>query len=151
MSTYLHLICDYAAGDLAWAEVYSVFSAKLPEHVRMHITSIHSFDTVATSFVLAQLAMADTDLRPQNLVIFANCAPRKDQKEARAKNEGEGFLFGTLRNGVQILAVNSGYSLAFVRTELQELWSTSVDEGGSQFRSRDNFPKIVAQVCVAIT
>ena len=41
------------------------------------------------------------------------------------------------------MAVNSGYSLSFVREELKELWAIKVDVGGSQFRSRDNFPKLV--------
>ena len=145
MNNYLHIICDYAPGDLAWAEVYSAFVANLPPSVRMHISSVNSFDTVSTGFMVGQLALADEKLRPKDLLIFANCAPRKDLKQARANNEGEGLLFATLKNGVQVLAVNSGYSLAFVRSELQELWTTLVDDGGSQFRSRDNFPKIVAQ------
>ena len=141
---YLHLICDYAQGDMAWAEVYSAFASRLPATTPMHATSVASFDTVATGYILAQLALAPADLRPEDLVIFANCAPRKDVREARPNNEGEGLLFGTTRNGVQILAVNSGYSLSFVRDELQELWSTDAQEEGSQFRSRDYFPRVVA-------
>jgi hypothetical protein len=143
MTSYLHLICDYAPGDLAWAEVFSVFSAKLPDNARLHITSVHSFDTVATGFVTAQLSNADLDLRPKEMLVFANCAPRKDIKSARPNNEGEGLLLGTLKNGVQVLVVNSGYSLSFVKGDLQELWSTKVEDQGSQFRSRDYFPKIV--------
>lgn len=144
MDNYLHLICDYAPGDMAWAEVFSAFAAKLPETVRMHITSVSSFDTIATGYLIAQLGMADLELRPKDLLIFANCAPRKDIKQARANNEGEGLLFGKLRNGVQIIAVNSGYSLSFVRSDLEVLWSTTLEDQGSQFRSRDYFPKIVA-------
>jgi hypothetical protein len=141
---HLHLICDYAPGDMAWAEVFSACAARLPEGTRMHISSVGSFDTVATGFMLAQLALAPNDLRPDDLLIFANCAPRKDIKAARPNNEGEGLLFGTTKNGAQILATNSGYSLSFVREQLQELWSTDVQEEGSQFRSRDYFPRVVA-------
>ncbi len=141
---YLHLICDYAQGDMAWAEVYSAFAARLPDSARMHATNVGSFDTVATGFILAQLAMAPLDLRPEDLLIFANCAPRKDVKTARPNNEGEGLLFGTTKAGVQVLAVNSGYSLSFIRDEIQELWSTDAQEEGSQFRSRDYFPRVVA-------
>lgn len=140
----IHLICDYAPGDMAWAEIFSAFSARLPETSRLHLSSVGSFDTVATGFILGQLALAPTDLRPEELLIFANCAPRKDVKEARPNNEGEGLLFATTKKGVQIVAVNSGYSLSFVRDDLQELWSTDAEEHGSQFRSRDFFPRVVA-------
>ena len=145
MSAFIHLVCDYAPGDLAWAEVVSALSAKLPGDTRWHMSSLHPFDTFSTGFVVAQLALIDKDLRPENLLVFANCAPRKDRKEARANNEGEGLLFATLKNGVQIVAVNSGYSLSFVREAIQELWTTNVEETGSQFRSRDYFPAAVSK------
>ena len=62
--THLHLICDYAPGDMAWAELSSAFAARLPQAVRMHQCSVSSFDTVATGFILAQLALGGPDLRP---------------------------------------------------------------------------------------
>jgi S-adenosyl-l-methionine hydroxide adenosyltransferase len=144
MSTFVQLVCDYAPGDLAWAEVFSAFAAHMPEHVRLNFTSVHSFDTIGTGFVVGQLGMSEPNLRPQNLLIFANCAPRKDLKVARVNNEGEGLLFVTLKNGVQIIAVNSGYSLSFIKNDIQEVWTTNAEEQGSQFRSRDYFPQIVA-------
>ena len=145
MSAFIHLICDYAPGDLAWAEVMAALAGKLHDDTRLHMSSVHPFDTVSTGFLVAQLALTPVDLRPKNLLVFANTAPRKDRKEARANNEGEGLLFATLKNGVQVLAVNSGYSLAFIRDEIQELWSTNVEEAGSQFRSRDYFPLAVSK------
>lgn len=140
---YIHLICDYAPGDLAWAEVFSAFYTHLPAAAQLHMTAVGSFDTIATGFVLAQLALAPPELRPENTIIFANCAPRKDLREARPHNEGEGLLFGTIKNGTVFLTTNSGFSLSFVRESIQELWSTDAEEHGSQFRSRDYFPRIV--------
>lgn len=145
MSSFVHVICDYAPGDLAWAEVMAALSAQLPHDVRFHLTSVGSFETIAQGFVLAQLGLADIDLRPDNMTIFANCAPRKDRRAARANNEGEGLLYGKLKNGVKVVAVNSGYSLAFVRDEIAELWAVRVKDDGSQFRSRDYFPEIVGK------
>lgn len=139
------MIMDYAPGDLALAEVVSALAAQIPGDYHWHVTSVHSFDTISTGFTLAQLGNQSADLRPSDTLVYANCAPRKDLKEARVNNEGEGLLYGVLRSGVRVLAVNSGYSLSFVREELAELWSIKVDTGGSQFRSRDNFPKIVGQ------
>ncbi|MBK9281722.1 MAG: SAM-dependent chlorinase/fluorinase [Candidatus Obscuribacter sp.] len=145
MSSFIHLVCDYAQGDLAWAEVVAALSCKLHDDTRIHTTSVHPFDTVSTGFVVAQLALAARELRPKNMLVFANCAPRKDKKDARPGNEGEGLLFAKLKNGVQVLAVNSGYSLAFVRDQVSEIWGTNVEETGSQFRSRDFFPLAVSK------
>jgi hypothetical protein len=80
------------------------------------------------------------------MIIFGNCAPRKDRGEARHNNEGEGLLYGVLENDVPFVVVNSGYSLSFVRNRLKELRSLKVDAGGSQFRSRDIFPRALGAV-----
>jgi|LakMenEpi03Aug12_release.lakeMendotaPanAssembly.Ray.scaffolds.fasta_scaffold534785_1 hypothetical protein len=145
MQKLIHVIVDYAPGDLACAEVTSALSAQIPGDYHWHLTSVQSFDTVSTGFVVAQLGLQSESLRPRDTLIYANCAPRKDRREARQNNEGEGFLYGVLSSGVRIMAVNAGYSLSFVRDDLEELWSLNVDKGGSQFRSRDNFPQLVGK------
>lgn len=145
MQKLIHLVMDYAPGDLACAEVISALTAQIPADYHWHITSVASFDTVSTGFVVAQLGLQSESRRPKDTLIYANCAPRKDRREARTNNEGEGFLYGVLSNGVRVMAVNSGYSLSFVREELTELWTLNVDTGGSQFRSRDNFPNLVGE------
>jgi S-adenosylmethionine hydrolase len=143
MSNLIHLICDYGPGDMAWSEVLSAFRRCLPPQTHTHLTSVRPFDTIATGFILAQLSMADENLRPKDLMVFANTAPRKDNLKARVNNAGEGLLFLTLKNGVQCVVVNSGFSLSFVKEHIQELWSTKCEDAGSQFRSRDFFPPIV--------
>ena len=145
MQKLIHMIMDYAPGDLALAEVVSALAAQIPADYHWHVTSVHSFDTISTGFTLAQLGNQSEELRPKDTIIYANCAPRKDRREARSNNEGEGLLYGVLRSGVKVLVVNSGYSLSFVRSELEELWTINCDTGGSQFRSRDNFPQIVGK------
>jgi S-adenosyl-l-methionine hydroxide adenosyltransferase len=145
MSKFIHAICDYAAGDLAWSEIISALAARHAE-TRPHITTVLPFDTVSTGFATAQLGMAMPPLRPEKMMIFANTAPRKDRSIARKNNAGEGLLYGVLSNGVEIVAVNSGHSLSFVKDELVELYETKAPDRGSQFRSRDFFPEIIAAV-----
>lgn len=145
MQKLIHLVMDYAPGDLACAEVVSALAAQIPADYHWHLTSVASFDTVSTGFVVGQLALQTDHLRPKDTLIYANCAPRKDRREARTNNEGEGFLYGILSSGVKVMGVNSGFSLSFIREELNELWTLKVDSGGSQFRSRDNFPQLVGQ------
>ena len=145
MSKFIHAICDYAAGDLAWSEIISALAARHAE-TRPHITTVAPFDTISTGFALAQLGMSMPPLRPAKMLIFANTAPRKDRNVARKNNAGEGLLYGVLSNGVEVVAVNSGHSLSFVKDDLVELYETKAPDRGSQFRSRDFFPEIIAAV-----
>ena len=142
----LHVIADYAPGDLAFSEMISALAKHLPADFRWHFTTVASFDTIATGFVTAQLGLQAEALRPTGTLLYVNCAPRKDRPEARSHNEGEKILYAQFDNGVEALVVNSGYSLSFVRDHVSELWSTTVQRGGSQFRSRDLFPPLVGHV-----
>lgn len=141
-----HIVCDYGQGDLAWSEIVSaIFDEGVNEGVTIWPTTANSFDTISTGFAVAQLG-ARNFKNPDKVFIFANCAPRKDDTVARENNEGEGLLYVKLKNGVRVLAVNSGHSLSFVRPYIAEVWSTNAQSGGSQFRSRDFFPVSVAQL-----
>jgi hypothetical protein len=141
-----HIVCDYGSGDLAWSEIVSaIFDEGVREGVVIWPTTANSFDTISTGFTVAQLACRQFK-NPANVFIFANCAPRKDAVNARKNNEGEGLLYVELNSGVRVLAVNSGYSLSFLRGQIKEVWSTVAQTGGSQFRSRDFFPISVAQL-----
>lgn len=142
----VHVIADYAAGDLAFSEMSAALAAHLPEGWTWIQTPVESFNTVATGFTLAQLALQSVPLRPAQTIVYANCAPRQDAAEARRDNQGEGLLYGVLNNGVPVVAVNSGYSLSFVRGDLRELRQTHAPDSGSQFRSRDVFPPFVGKV-----
>lgn len=145
MQHLIHFIADYAPGDLAISEVYAALAGHITEPFVCPLTSVHSFDTVSTGFAVAQLGRQRPQLRPQNTLLYANCAPRKDRREARSNNEGEGFVYAVLDSGVTVLAVNAGYTMSFVRENIEDFWSVAVDTGGSQFRSRDNFPIIVGK------
>jgi len=143
----LHVVADYGpVGDLAWAEVVAALYAKIPGGTQIWPTAVVPLNTMSTGFNVGQLALASSALRPEEVSIFANCAPRKDTAAPRINNAGEGLVFAKLTNGVQILAVNSGYSLSFVRGHLEELRVCRVAADGSQFRSRDNFPDAVGRM-----
>jgi hypothetical protein len=145
MSKFVHLVCDYAPGDLAWAEILSALSDSIPSEVRLFQTSVASFDTVALGFIIAQLAGRTRPLDAPKGIYFGNCAPRKDKATARTDNEGEGLVYAKLKNGSELLVVNSGYSLSFVKPQIEVLHGTVAASKGSQFRSRDYFPGVVAR------
>ena len=147
--TMVMVVADYASGDMAFAEMDLALGRHLPPHVTWKATSVDGFNTLEAGFIIGQLANHSNVLRPDNLIIYGNCAPRKDRSEARMNNEGEKLTYARLKNGVQLVVVNSGYSLSFVRENMEEFYTCKVDRGGSQFRSRDIFPPVVGKVAYA--
>lgn len=142
----VYVIADYGdLHDLAFAEVFQRLHAELGEtNTGIKTFSVPAFDTVATGFVLAQTAINSRLGARQKF--FVNTAPRKDDLTARTNNAGEGFVYAKLHNGIEICAVNSGYSLSFVKDAAVEIRKINCDTAGSQFRSRDVFPAAFAQI-----
>lgn len=134
------VIGDYGGlHDLAFAEVIQrLYAECAPLDVKVKTFAVPPFDTYATGFALAQTAVNSRLGAGQKF--FVNTAPRKDDLAPRVKNSGEGFVYARLHNGVEICAVNSGYSLAFIKDAAVELREVKCDRAGSQFRSRDIFP-----------
>lgn len=136
----IHLIADYGTGDPAFAEVVQRLSTELPQ-AHIYPLSVPPFSTLATGFWVAQLGL---NQGPDERLIYHNCAPRKDDPEARTNNEGEGLTYALLANGVKVVGVNAGYTLSFIKDHARVLRTVNVSRGGSQFRSRDVFPQAVA-------
>lgn len=143
--TLVTVIADYGdLHDLAFAEVRERLYAELADDkFTIETVAVPAFDTVATGFVLAQLAR--NSHLGANHKFYVNTAPRKDDPKPRAHNAGEGLVYAKLKNGVEIVAVNSGYSLSFVR-DAADMKNLKVSAEGSQFRSRDVFPPAFAKV-----
>lgn len=141
----LHLIADYGHGDLAFAEVVQRIKLHLPE-VDLALTPVPAFATLAAGFCIAQLALNPA---PPSTIIFHNIAPRTDDPEARAGNEGERLAYAQLPSGVRIIGVNAGETFSFVRDSAEELRWVNVPAEGSQFRSRDLFPAAAGAIVAA--
>jgi len=138
--TLVYVIADFGPlGDLAYAEVVQRLYADLDaDDFEIQIFPVPAFDTVATGFFLAQTAI-NSKLGKKHK-FYVNTAPRKDNLEARAHNSGESLAYAKLFNDVEIVAVNSGYSLSFIKDAAVDIRGVNVTSAGSQFRSRDVFP-----------
>lgn len=136
----VYVIADYGdLHDLAFAEVIQKLYTELDERdAHIKAFAVPAFDTVATGFVLAQTAI-NSKLGSKHK-FYVNTAPRKDDLSPRVKNSGEGLAYVKLFNGVEIVAVNSGHSLSFVKEAAEEIREIHCAKDGSQFRSRDVFP-----------
>ncbi|HIK54796.1 MAG TPA: SAM-dependent chlorinase/fluorinase [Synechococcales cyanobacterium M55_K2018_004] len=140
----ISLIADYGTGDPAFSEVTQRLLAGIPE-AQIHWLSVPPFSTLATGFWIAQLGL---NPGPRQRLIYHNCAPRKDDPEARRDNEGEGLTYALLPNGVKVVGVNAGYTLSFIKDHAKVLKTVNVSRGGSQFRSRDVFPPAAAAIAL---
>lgn len=91
---------------------------------------VHPFNTVHTGYLLARRAL--NPLSPSEREVFVvNTAPRRDDARARAGNQGEGFVAIRLANGKRVFAVDSGFSLAFVKPAVVSLRALKVpDDAG---------------------
>jgi S-adenosylmethionine hydrolase len=139
---FISLIADYGTGDPAFAEVKQRLLMAIPQ-AQIHELSVPPFSTLATGFWIAQLGL---NPGPSDRLIYHNCAPRKDDPEARQNNEGEGLTYALLPNGVNVVGVNAGFTLSFIKHQAKELHTVNVSRGGSQFRSRDVFPPAAAAI-----
>ena len=143
----VHMVADYGHGDLAFAEVVGRVKLHLPDAEVVPVP-VPPFATLAAGFCAAQLGLNPA---PPNTLIYHNVAPRKDDEEARAGNEGERLAFARLPTGVRVVGVNAGYAFSFVRDAAEELRWISVPAGGSQFRSRDLFPEAAGEIVAGST
>ena len=139
---FVSLIADYGSGDPAFAEVSQRLVAQIPQ-AQIHCLSVSPFSTLATGFWIGQLGL---NPGPQPRLIYHNCAPRRDNPEARTENEGEGLTYAKLPNKVIVVGVLAGYTLSFIKQEALEIHSISVSRRGSQFRSRDVFPGAAVKI-----
>src|SRR5918998_4795013 len=138
----VHVVADYGLGDLAFAEVAQRIKLHLPAAEPLY-TPVAPFATLAAGFCVAQLGLNQA---PPGTVVYHNVAPREDDEEARSENEGERLAFALLPTGVRVVGVNAGHAFSFVRDAAEELRWASVSAEGSQFRSRDLFPRAAAAI-----
>ena len=137
----IHVVADYGHGDLAFAEVAQRLTLHLPRATVVP-TPVPAFDTVSAGFCVAQLALTPGPAR----VVFHNVAPRGDTPDPRPGNQGERLVVATLPGDVLVVGPNAGYCFSFLRDEALALHEVPYGTAGSQFRSRDFFPELVARV-----
>ena len=117
MSTFVHLIADYGAGDPAFSEVVHRLTCEDPE-VTVQPTEVEPLSTVATGFWIAQLGLHNPAF--EDLVVYSNTAPRTEETTPDRAAEGGRLCYLELDNGVPVVAVEAGYNLSFVREHVRE-------------------------------
>lgn len=145
MLPLIFLIADYGVGDLAFSEVKKQIRGRVGD-ADIEYVNIRPYSTLSNGFCTCQLALNENTGSRYKTYIFSNTAPRRDIIGPRKNNEGEGLVYAKLKNGVEILAVFSGYTLSFVKPLIERFNAVNVQNYGSQFRSRDKYPAVLAQI-----
>lgn len=138
----VHVIADFGVGDLAFAEVAQRLKRELPE-AELVLTAVPPFATLAAGFVSAQLAL---NRPPPGTLVFHNVAPRRDDEGPRVDNAGERLAAAGLDDDVWVVGVHAGHAFSFLKQAGAALRYVRAEAAGSQFRSRDLFPRAVAAV-----
>jgi hypothetical protein len=133
------VISDYGTGDPAFTEVAVQLKKLIPESDLL-LQAVPAFSTLNTGYWIGQIALNE---ELKNMYIYSNTAPRKEEKEAQVNNKGEKLMYAKLKNGFEIVAVNAGYAFSFVKPHIEKFCYANIPNEGSQFRSRDIFPKAV--------
>ncbi|NMC62241.1 MAG: hypothetical protein GYA55_03650 [SAR324 cluster bacterium] len=148
----LHVVSDYAQGSLGAGNLQASILSNLPTGWDLIYSSVYNFDTLSAGYLLGQYGLQNEDLRPSELMLFASCSPRFERPRDASGTEREAFYYGTLRNGVRVIAVNSGYTLSFLRGSFSELREIRIEncEAGVQ-RPRNFLPGIVGHLIAGNT
>lgn len=144
MEGCIQLVADYGDNDLAFAEVTQELWAAADDPVTVQPTSVPAFNTVATGFVVEQLACNGD--HPDDYIVYANTAPRDGEARPRDENEGAPLAYAELEHDVPVVGVDAGYTFSFVKDDIETFHTVDVPAKGSQFRSRDLFPEAVASI-----
>ncbi len=136
------LIADYGSGDPSFTEVTLQLKTLIPGATILP-QSTPPFSTINTGFWIYQFGMTPN---LKNTSIYSNTAPRREDKGAQANNRGEKLMYAKLKNGLEVIAVNAGYCFSFIKPFITEFAFVNTANEGSQFRSRDIFPKAVAKI-----
>ncbi|MBI2442939.1 MAG: SAM-dependent chlorinase/fluorinase [Candidatus Levybacteria bacterium] len=136
------LIADYGTGDASFTEVTLQLQTLIPEAVILP-QSVPAFSTLATGFLTYQIALTPNLV---NIYLYTNTAPRIEDTKAQVNNRGEKLVYAKLKNGREIIGVNAKYCFSFVKPHIEAFHLVNIENEGSQFRSRDKYPKAVSQM-----
>jgi hypothetical protein len=148
----LIVVADWASDSLTNQEFRSAVEgfAENPKDVSMSFVS-STPSTIHTAFLLSQLIETEKRYgRPMDTVIFQNTDPRIQATTSSDEAKGAEFVVVLLKSGLYICGPNAGYSLSFLRDQIQAVFTYPGFDKGSQFRSRDLYARISAHLMDAM-
>lgn len=142
----LIVLADWASDSLTYQEARSAIEGHLKDPTGVNITFVESTpSTVHTAYLKAQIVETEERYgRPHETVIYQNTDPRIQTKEAVEAAKGADFIVVRLASGMFICGPNAGYNYSLLGDKIEKVYIFRGLDKGSQFRSRDLFPKVGA-------
>ncbi|GIW62667.1 MAG: hypothetical protein KatS3mg090_0493 [Patescibacteria group bacterium] len=142
----LIVIADWAEDTLAQSEVKIAINGFLDTDKSADISFVHSQpSTFHTGFLLLQLSnTVERYGNPQNTVFFVNTDPRNHTETGVRLSHGAKGVIALLISGCYVIGPNAGYSFSLIKNKIKRLFYYQPLDKGSQFRSRDNYPRIIS-------
>lgn len=144
----LTVIADWANDDLSKKEFTSALLGELVEQGSPRIDFVGSHhSSIHTTFLASQVVQTEERLGiPDRNVIFLNTDTREHTNDNIRHAEGSLFIIAILYSKLIVCGPNASYSFSFIKDQIQQLFVYNGIEKGSQFRSRDLFPKVIARL-----
>ncbi|MDO8622266.1 MAG: SAM-dependent chlorinase/fluorinase [bacterium] len=139
----LIFIADYGTDPLAVTEAMIAIRQHARATFSVDVVASRPFNTVHTGFLLDQLQRG-FGADGTHAVFYLNTDPRTQTTAATVAAAGSPLVAAQLQNGAWVITPNAGHCLSFVRGAIARLAAIHVAADGSQFRSRDVFPRAVA-------
>jgi len=144
----LIVIADYCSDSLTNQELRSAFSGYLKSPTAAQISFVASTpSTIHTAFLLNQVVLTEERYgHPQETVFFVNTDPRLERTNYAKNSRGSKGIIIRLKSGLYITGPNAGYCFSLIRPKIEEVYYYSPLDEGSQFRSRDRYPRVVSHL-----
>lgn len=140
------LIADYGTDSLAIAEVVTAIRRSTTQPFSFDVVASRPFNTIHTGFLLAQLHEQLLPSSGAGTIFYLNTDPRTHTSEGVVRAEGAPLVHALLTSGAQVITPLAGHCLSLVKSHVAQLHLIPSKSAGSQFRSRDLFPQVIASV-----
>lgn len=142
----LIVIADYCFDTLVTQELKSAVEGFVKDPTGINTSFVASTpSTIHTAFLLLQIVTTEERYgRPHETVIFVNTDPRLEKSEKSDHAEGARGVVIKLNTGMMITGPNAGNCFSLIKSHIERVYTYSGLEKGSQFRSRDNYPSLLA-------
>lgn len=144
------LICiaDWASDPLSVQEIRSIVEGytKEPDILRVSFVPCGSYP-IEAGYLLAQIVGTEERYgRPLETVIFASVDPRLDPASSQDPTKGSTFVVLRLASGLYLCGPNAGYTFSLVHSKIQKVYTYSLPDTPTAFRSRDWYARVCSHL-----
>jgi hypothetical protein len=144
----LIVVADWASDSLTCEEVKIGVEGRLSTLETPNIAFVASYpSTIHTAFLIFQLVEIEERFgKPNQTVLFQNTDTRLQTKKAVKASKGAEFIVIRLKSGMFLCGPNAGYDFSLIKEKIDTIYHLKDHDRGSQFRSRDLYSKVCAQL-----